>query len=137
MANSEPQFDPESESRFARPNALRDILIVGCPIVLLGVVILLTGLVHLTANARRYGRAVGQEHRWLSILLGALEIVLGLTLILSPLDRSPLTYWIATIWALVFGTMVIIEAIQKRSQSRKAPTPSQGEPSSDRRGSQS
>ena len=37
MADSKPQFDPESESRFARPNAVRDILIVGCPIVLLGV----------------------------------------------------------------------------------------------------
>ena len=114
----------------------RQIVPEGALIVLLGVVILLTGLVHLTANARSYGRAVGQEHRWLSILLGAFEIVLGLTLILSPLDRSPLTYWIATIWALVFGTMVIIEAIQKRSQSRNAATLSQGEPSSESRGPQ-
>ena len=37
MADNKPHFDPESESRFARPNAVRDILIVGCPIVLLGV----------------------------------------------------------------------------------------------------
>jgi uncharacterized membrane protein HdeD (DUF308 family) len=92
----------------------------GAYIVLLGVVILLTGLVHLTANARSYGRAVSQEHRWLSILLGIFEIGLGLALIISPLDRSPLTYWIATIWALVFGVMVIGDAVLKRRQAKTA-----------------
>ena len=51
MADSEPQIDPESESRFARPNALRDILIVGCPIVLLGVAGKVVGLSTLGGGA--------------------------------------------------------------------------------------
>ena len=86
---------------------------------LLGVVILLTGLVHLTANVRA-GGAIRQRHRWLSILLGIFEISLGLLLMISPLDRSPVTYWIVTIWALVFGVLVIGDALAKRSQARKA-----------------
>ena len=86
--------------------------------VLLGVIILLTGLVHLTADVR-FGNTVNRGHRWLGVLLALFEIVLGLTLIISPLDRSPVTYWIATIWALVFGVMVIGDAILKRAQTRK------------------
>lgn len=92
----------------------------GVYFVLLGLVILLTGLVHLTANALGRGLAASREHRWLSILLGAFEIGIGLTLIISPLDRSPLTYWIATVWALTFGALVIIEAFTARSQAHKA-----------------
>lgn len=38
MDNPTPQLDPESSSHFARPQAFRDILIVGCPIVVMGVV---------------------------------------------------------------------------------------------------
>jgi len=111
----------------------RQLVPEGTFIVLLGVVILLTGLVHLTANASSYGRAVGQKHRWLSILLGAFEMGLGLTLIIYPLDRSPLTYWFATIWALIFGTMVIIDAVAKRSQShRMEATPNESELSPER-----
>ena len=91
----------------------------GTYFVLLGVVILLTGLAHLTADLR-FGSAVNRGHRWLGILLGIFEFILGLMLILSPLDRSPVTYWIATIWALLFGVMVIGDAILKRRQVHKA-----------------
>ena len=51
MADNEPQFDQESERRFARPKALRDILIVGCPIVVLGVVGNVVGLSTLSGGA--------------------------------------------------------------------------------------
>ena len=44
MNGGTPKFDPESGSRFARPQAIRDILIVGCPVVLLGLVGNVVGL---------------------------------------------------------------------------------------------
>lgn len=97
----------------------RQVVPEGAYFALLGVVILLTGLVHLTANAR-FGSATSTEHRWLSILLGFFEVGLGLTLIASPLDRGPITYWIATIWALVFGVLVIADAVTKRSRTERA-----------------
>ena len=86
---------------------------------LLGVVILLTGILHATAQIRA-GSAFSRGHRALNFLLGIFEIVLGLTLVLSPLDRTPATYWIATIWALVFGILAIGQAFKQRSQAREA-----------------
>ncbi len=51
MDNSTPQLDPESGSRFARPQAFRDILIVGCPVVFMGVVGNIVGLSTLGGGA--------------------------------------------------------------------------------------
>lgn len=91
----------------------------GAFVVLLGVVIMLTGLIHITADVR-VGDAVTKKHRWLNLALGVFEFILGLTLVISPLDRGPATYWVATIWALVFGVLVIGDAITQRSEARKA-----------------
>jgi hypothetical protein len=51
MNDSAPQLTPDSDGRFARPQAFRDILIVGSPIVLLGVVGNLVGLSTLAGGA--------------------------------------------------------------------------------------
>lgn len=96
----------------------------GTFVVLLGAIIMLTGIMHITADIR-VGGAVRREHRWLNLLLGVFEVILGLTLIISPLDRSPVTYWVGTIWGLVFGAMVIFDAITQRSSARKATTEAQ------------
>lgn len=96
----------------------RQVVPGGAFIVLLGVVIMLTGVMHITADIR-VGGAVRIQHRWLNLLLGVFEVALGFTLVISPWDRSPATYWIATIWALVFGVLVIGDAFTQRSQARK------------------
>ena len=102
----------------------------GVFVVLLGVVIMLTGIIHLTADLR-VGSVVRKEHPWLNLALGVFEFILGLTLVISPLDRSPVTYWIGTIWGLIFGVMVIGDAISDRSQARKAASevPTEGDAS--------
>ena len=51
MENSTPQFDTQSGGRFARPRAFRDILIVGCPLVILAVVGNVVGLSTLGGGA--------------------------------------------------------------------------------------
>jgi len=78
---------------------------------ILGVVILLTGILHAFG-----GFQVGDEkHRKLSItstLLGAFEIVLGVLLIVEPLGRSTFFYITITIWALVGGFILIADAVR-------------------------
>jgi uncharacterized membrane protein HdeD (DUF308 family) len=77
----------------------------------LGVVILLTGIMHAFG-----GFQIGDEkHRRLSVtstILGAFEIVLGLLLIVEPLGRSTFFYLTATIWALVGGFILIADAVR-------------------------
>jgi uncharacterized membrane protein HdeD (DUF308 family) len=79
----------------------------------LGIVIMLTGLLHVGGHVR----ATVESTPWrriLSILLGVAEIALGLALFLSPTTRSTATYWIATIWSFVFCALAIVEALTKR-----------------------
>ena len=96
----------------------RQIVPEGALIVLLGVVIILTGVLHAFANLRI--GATRNRHQALNLVLGIFEIVFGITLVISPLDRSPATYWVATIWALIFGVLVIGDAISQRSEARRA-----------------
>jgi uncharacterized membrane protein HdeD (DUF308 family) len=85
---------------------------------LLGVVILITGLLHLLSEFRM-GGAASQGHRALHALLGLFEVVLGLMLVISPLDRSQWLYEVATIWALIFGALAIGETVAKWLHARK------------------
>jgi len=100
-------------------NLSRQIVPEGTLIVLLSVVIMLTGVLHAMANIR-IGGVTRSRHHGLNLLLGIFEIIFGLTLMLSPLDRSPASYWVATIWALIFGVLVIGDAISQRSQAHRA-----------------
>ena len=96
----------------------RQVLPEGTLIVLLGVVIMMTGVMHALAEIR-VGGLVSSRNRVLHLILGIFEIVFGATLILSPLDRSPASYWIATIWALIFGTLVIGDTVSGRLKRHK------------------
>ena len=79
---------------------------------------MLTGLIHLWSEWR-VGGAASQSHRVLHALLGVFELILGLTLVISPLDRSRFTYMVVTIWALLFGILAIIEAIAQWVEDRR------------------
>ena len=96
----------------------RQVLPEGALIVLLGVVIMMTGVMHALAEIR-VGGATSSSHRVIHLILGIFEIVFGATLILSPLDRSPASYWIATIWALIFGVLVIGDSVAGWSKRHK------------------
>ena len=89
---------------------------------LLGAVILLTGILHLIGQFRidrisKLGRTT--RHKILAIF----EIVLGVLLISSPLERSPIVYWVATVWALIAGIAIIGDALYARSQEREETQP--------------
>ena len=82
-------------------------------VTLLGVIIVLTGILHAFGGFR-----VGEgEHRKMSVtgfLLGLFEIILGVILILEPLERGPVLNLAASIWALVGGFILISGALQQR-----------------------
>jgi uncharacterized membrane protein HdeD (DUF308 family) len=92
---------------------------------LLGVVILLTGVLHMLGEFR-VGTVFKARYETYHFLLGLLEVVLGLVLILSPLEHGPITYWAATIWSLVFGGLVIGDALAQRfGKPKKTDAPTQ------------
>ncbi len=80
---------------------------------LLGVVILLTGLLHIFGGFR-VGEHAHRKWSWTSFILGAFEIVLGVMLIFEPMGRSIFFYLAASIWALVGGFILIMDAIRLR-----------------------
>jgi uncharacterized membrane protein HdeD (DUF308 family) len=77
----------------------------------LGVVILLTGILHAFG-----GFQVGDDkHRKISpssLILGLFEMVLGLLLIVQPLGRSNFFYFVVSIWAFVGGFILLSDAVR-------------------------
>ena len=81
--------------------------------------ILLTGILHLMGEFR-IARFIKGKRTTAQKFLAVFEIVLGGLLIYSPLDRSPVVYWIATAWALIGGSLIIADAIySSRNASRE------------------
>jgi len=93
---------------------------------LLGVVILLTGILHLFGEFR-IGRVIKRKRSTAQKILAVFEILLGGLLIISPLEWGPLIYWTATIWALVGGGLIITDALYQRAQVNRE-RKSQGNP---------
>ena len=80
---------------------------------LLGVVILLTGVLH-AAGGFHIGS--GRHLKWslTSILLGAFEVILGVMVIIEPLGRSKVFYFAASVWAFLGGLILISDGIRIR-----------------------
>jgi uncharacterized membrane protein HdeD (DUF308 family) len=89
--------------------ALSEALILS----LLGAVMVLTGIIHITGGFR-----IGKQERhrtWASVLLGAFEIILGgIALTAQSLEFGPAFYWALTIWALVGGFLLFADALAIR-----------------------
>ena len=86
---------------------------------LLGSVMILTGLVHITGGFR-----IGKQERhrtWASVLLGVFEIILGILAILAQsLEFGPIFYGALITWALIGGFMLFADALAMRRRAKKA-----------------
>lgn len=82
---------------------------------LIGAVILLTGVLHLFGEFR-IGRMIKSKTTTAQKILAVFEILLGGLLIISPLEQGSIVYWIATIWALVGGGLIITDAVYQRAR---------------------
>jgi uncharacterized membrane protein HdeD (DUF308 family) len=79
---------------------------------ILGVVIALTGVVHLLGG---FELADMSGRRWRpGVPLGILELGLGATLILTPGFGGSLSTWLASAWALLGGVVLVTDAFAVR-----------------------
>lgn len=85
---------------------------------LLGGVILLTGILHVTSYSRSE-RESFISNTFVEQLLGIAEVVLGVLLISSPTGREPAVYRIATAWALIGGAFVLFTTVRQWLQQRR------------------
>jgi uncharacterized membrane protein HdeD (DUF308 family) len=95
--------------------------IVGEEILLsvVGLIILLTGLMHIfggfrTGPVETHLLSQNRQWSWTAFLLGLFEIVLGVILVVAPMNRGPVIYFAASVWALVGGTILIGDALRLR-----------------------
>jgi uncharacterized membrane protein HdeD (DUF308 family) len=79
---------------------------------ILGVVIALTGIVHLLGG---FELADVSRRRWRpGVPLGILEIGLGATLVLASGQTGSLSTWLASTWALLGGVVLVSDALRIR-----------------------
>ena len=88
---------------------------------LLGLVILMTGLIHMFSE-ERVSRITKSLRTAIQFLLGLLEVLLGGLLLLRPSLNHPFVYWAATAWAIVYGVLFIGTAVYQHRQSKKQET---------------
>lgn len=91
-------------------------LVGEAPIVLLiGVIVVLTGLVHVFEGFRT-GTDRQRQRSWISTLLGVFEIVLGVVVLLWRDDFGPLFYAVVVSWAFLAAFVLFREALRQRSR---------------------
>ena len=90
--------------------------------ILLGLVALLTGLLHVTGNLQ-VKKFVDRNRTDSGTILGVFEIFLGAILLLSPYTPSeerPFLDLIAIGWALVGGIVIFFDALAMRREEKAA-----------------
>ncbi|MGZ8707654.1 MAG: HdeD family acid-resistance protein [Gaiellaceae bacterium] len=97
---------------------LDDVVAQSVLVWLLAIVILLTGLAHLLAGFST-GDELERQRSRSSVLLGMMEIALGLLFLVGSLDNSRAAYWAAGIWALTGGVILIGDALLLRRRLRR------------------
>jgi uncharacterized membrane protein HdeD (DUF308 family) len=107
--------------RFTQGIAGEDVLMS-----LIGLVILLTGLLHIfggfrTGPVETHLLSENRKWSWTAFLLGLFEIVLGLLLVVEPLGRGPVVYFAASIWALVGGAILLGDAVRLHKLQQAKP----------------
>ncbi len=81
---------------------------------LLGIIVVLTGMVH-AFEGFRTGPQHQRQRSWTSTILGGFEIVLGVVVLVWREDFGPVFYAVATIWAFLGASLLMREALLKRA----------------------
>jgi uncharacterized membrane protein HdeD (DUF308 family) len=87
----------------------------------LGTVILATGLLHIFGEIRIGGLKTNRSTR-IQLLLGLFEVLLGALLILSQRLYTPVLYWTATAWAIIYGVFGLINAARTYRENKQRKT---------------
>jgi uncharacterized membrane protein HdeD (DUF308 family) len=86
-------------------------------VLLIGVVAVLTGLVHVFEGFRT-GSNRQRQRSWISMLLGVFEIVLGLVVLVWRDDFGPVFYAVVVIWAFLAAFALLREALRQRARAQ-------------------
>ncbi len=84
-------------------------------VILLGVIIVLTGLVHMFEGFRT-GTDRQRQRSWTSTLLGLFELALGVVVLVVGSDFGPVFYAVVTIWAFVAALILFREGLRQRAR---------------------
>lgn len=95
--------------RFLISNLVHETAVV----LLLGAVIVLTGLVHVFEGFM-VGADYQRQRSWLSTLLGVLELLLGVAVLVWRQNFGPVFYAVVTVWAFLGAVVLLREALVKR-----------------------
>lgn len=120
-------------SHFTTGMASRDILRS-----VLSLIIFLTGLMHViggfrTGPVETHLFSQNRKWSWTAFLLGFFEMVLGMMLLISPLDRGRVVYFAASVWALLGGVILIGEAVRLRRIRQRLERPAHQAQETERR----
>lgn len=86
-------------------------------VLLLGAIIVLTGLVHVFEGFRT-GTDRQRQRSWTSTLLGAFEILLGVIVLVVRAEFGPAFYAVVTIWAFMAALILFREGLRQRARVR-------------------
>ncbi len=84
-------------------------------VLLLGVIIVCTGLVHVFEGFRT-GSHHQRQRSWVSTFLGAFEVVLGLVVLVWRDDFGPIFYLVVAIWAFAAAFALLRDALHQRAR---------------------
>ena len=85
-------------------------------VALIGVLSIITGLAHIFG-----GFGTGSEDRghwsWGSLLVGLVQVVLGVIVVIYPFEPIPPVLWLVTGWCLITGVLLILDALRLRARA--------------------
>jgi uncharacterized membrane protein HdeD (DUF308 family) len=86
-------------------------------VLVLGITIVLTGLVHVFEGVRT-GAGSQRQRSWTSTALGAFEVVLGLVVLIWRDEFGATFYVVVTVWAFVAAFVLLSEALRQRARGK-------------------
>ena len=81
---------------------------------LLGVLVILTGLLHIFGGFR-ISSAYGSQWAWGSYLVGFVQVILGTIVLIYPWEPVPVVWLIAGGWCIITGILLLFDARRLRS----------------------
>ena len=84
-------------------------------VLLLGALVILTGLLHIFGGFR-ISSTYGSQWAWGSYLVGIVQVILGIVVIIYPWEPIPIVLMIASIWCLLTGILLLFDARRLRIQ---------------------
>lgn len=94
-----------------------NVLAPNLPTAIFGIVIVLTGVVHMLGGYR-VGEKYGRKWVWQHFFLGLIEIGMGLVIMASPAVTAQASGFVMSIWGLMAGMGLIADAVRLRRIAR-------------------